>query len=309
MLVVFAEATTNGFLNVKVSESAFFLQKVNMPDTNIIAEQRYRIKDAEVMYSVNDGEQYPLIYTEVGYVTGKGYVYGYIPDYKTAPRLATGDKVTVYVSHPRFASTTASEYMPPKIDIDLTGLKTYEKITNKGDTVVEHHLTYHIPYVEDNSYVGRIIIQDDHLNQLPIMSNDLLFQELNYTIDSQNWREIIGSMFSFEEDEAEDYRPYLDFRMSDIPKEGKDVVIVTRGQRRIVNGKLEITPKGLITDYYLYTANTYLYMQSMKKYEGSSTSLLGLEEKVQVYGNFSGNTIGCLTANYYYSYIVYFKEE
>ncbi len=301
LLVVYAEATTNGFVNVKVSESAFFLDKVNLPDSDMIDEQYYRIKDAQVMYSVNGGEPYPLTYNEQS-------VYS-IPDHSTYPRLAANDKVTVTVQHPRFASTKASQIMPPKYEILLTEVHVYAKQDSKGDSIEEYHLTYHVPHIEDDYYVCRINIEDNSLNGLPIMSTDLIFQELNYSADSQNWREILGSMFSFEEDEMEDYRPYLDFRVSDIPEGGKDVVIVFRIYKQYVNGKYEFYLRGVATTNNLYTSESYLYMQSINKYKGSNAGILGLEEKVQVYGNFSDGAIGCLTAKSHDTYMTMFADK
>jgi|GEM_PF-2133648 len=301
LLVVFADAVTNGFPKVTVSKSAFFLNKINREGTDTINYKPYLLADALVQYSVNNGAWISMTYD--------AKEESYLPDYKTASRLQPDDKLTVSVSHPDFPSTSASQLMPEKVDIALVEVKVYDKINNKGDTVCEYHLTYHIYPSEDKTLVGRLSLQDSYLKDLPLMSNDILFQELNYDINNQNWREIIGTVFSFEEDELEDYREHLDFRMSEIPESGKDIVVVTRAPIAVVNDKVERKLKGVTTNCNFYSAETYLYLNSMRKYKGTSTGMLGLEEKVQVYGNFSNGTIGCLTAKSYITYMTMFKEE
>ena len=298
-MVVFCDMTAHYKPQVSVSRSTFFLDNTKaLPDSDTY--RAYLLKDAQVSYSVNGGD-----WIEMSYVEPKEK---YEPTAGEAIYPQSSDTITLRVSHKDYEEAIAVQVVPEELVTEMTDVKMSEQRNNKGDTICTYTITYHISPTKDKSVIGRMELKDSYLQDLPIKSNDMLFQELS-DVQGEGWRGMVEGMVSLGIEGEEDYRKYLDFRMSDIPEEGRDVVVQTAVTPAYVNGKKERTLRGVVTDWTTYSSDTYLYMQSIAKYKGSNTRILGMEEKVQVFGNFSGKTLGCFTVKAKIGYIVTFIYE
>ncbi len=288
-----------------VQRSWFFLDDSKQYKQEPVLKQ-YVLPDAKVEYRVNDSAWLELPYNE----SSCYYRYKYEDDDKVyrGPRYPqVGDVITVKVNHPQYGETTAKQTIPEKPRIDLVDVELTSKNATTDNDYLVYKLTYHICPTEDRTLVGRLEVQDSWLRTLAVLSSDILFQELN-SPDQQDWEEMIENMFSFEIEEVETYE-YLDFRMSDLPEEGKDVIVLAYAPHSYINNEKTAQLDGITTQVRTYTSDTYLYMQSMAKFAGSNESMLGMEEKVQVFGNFSGNVIGCFTVFSQYRYMTMFQYE
>ncbi len=286
-MAVFCGLENGSMPGVVVCRSAFFLNKpMDLPGQNTYRE--FLLNDATVSYAVNGGE-----WIDMHYVVN-GADEAYQPDTLSAVIPHASDSVSVRVSHSQYGETMAHQVIPEFIMTDVIDIKVEKRTLDKGDTIYTYKLTYHISPSKDKHLIGRLDLLDSRSQLVPVKSNDILFEGFD-DIQGAGWSEIVEEMIYMGVEGDDGYQQYLDFRLSDIPEEGRDVEIQTVPMSRRM--------ESVKSRWTVHSADTYLYLQSIAKYRNGNTSILGMEEKVQVYGNFSGNTLGCLTAQSQTAYI------
>ena len=279
MLAVFSMLQAEGRVSCNVQKTRFFLDNYsNMSDS--LAYRMNIVKDAIVEYQLNSGEWYQMTFDEK---SGNYFAK------KSDPYVLTHDSMTIRVTHPQYEQTTASQVFPKSADIFVKDVDVSE-ISTKKDTINVYRIMLHIAHSADTEGICRLCLKDYNMIPIDIASADILFQELNTSAEN-NWEEVLEDIFDWDENYiSETLYDKLYFRMSDIPEEGRDVVI--RAYSR--NSPSRMRRINIVNN--VYTAESFLYMQSMEKNRYNGFNLIGLEEKVQVFGNFSGNTIGCFGA-------------
>ena len=295
-MVVFANLFPDSAVSCYVLHSFFFMDvPSNIKYSDSVHEEEV-LKDAVVRCKINDGEWIALdsITPQKAYISSK-----------PAAVVHASDKVVIDVEHPIYGHTSAEQIVPQNAKIELIdyNIKPDTVLYNQNRAENSYRIDYNITirlkaYTTSEKTIGRLratISQNEQNVSVGMMSSSVVFAELNPDMTEEGLAELF---------ESDDYSylvssyQQLYYPMEQVSAQGEEMVLyVTLNEESVrmynfyYEGKLNI-----ISD--VLTQDCYLYIVSMTQYKNTTTRIIGLgqQEKVQIYGNFSGNVIGCMSA-------------
>lgn len=266
-----------------VQQSTFFLD--DEPSGKML-------DDATVEWQLNDGARSPFVF-----VADSG---AYLPC-SPLPQAVAGDRITMHVTHPLYGATTASQIIPflPPVQTDSLHAETdtLSEYTEQVDDSLVHivgtrqRITLRLifpPYAyNDGDVIGLTARAVYHpapdsvyRRKAYLSSSDPLFRLLTTETDLG----IIDDIASLFGDEVRRYNA-LYFPVSAVGKGHTTSVTFFTPQYDMLPDSLLLTVRAMTNDAWLYRV-------SIEQQSSGSILGLGQEEKVQVYGNFTGDVIG-----------------
>lgn len=293
-MVVFANLMPDSIVSCYVLHSFFFMDvPKNVKNSGYLHEEEI-LKDAVVRCKINDGEWIAL-----DSITPQGT---YISSQMSAP-IRISDKVMIDVEHPTYGHTSAEQVVPKDAKLELIDY------TIKSDTIVyrnransyrvDHNITIRLKaYSTGENTIGRLktaISQNDRMFPIGLASSSVVFAELNGDMTADG---LVGLIQSANSSDRINRYQQLYYPMEQLSDKGEEMVLyVTLNDESANMYSLYYSGK-LIVYCDVLSEDSYLYMASMQQYASTSDRVigLGLQEKVQIFGNFSGDVIGCLSA-------------
>ncbi|MBQ8101170.1 MAG: DUF4249 family protein [Paludibacteraceae bacterium] len=282
-LVAFADAASGRPLTCYVQQSSFFLNADNnYPDYKI----RNQLADATVHYCVNNGEWLTLPF--VGNC--------FSDSANAASVIHAGETLRVRVSHPDYGTTEAEQTLPQPVEMYFTEQPVREEAGNNNQTVYTVQLQFD-PYWGDSSAVGMLVGSLDMLFPrqtkegydtiervvpLQLSSADFMFSEMASTGGSA-----MEELFNrIENNGSEQFSRQLQFPVSVLLQEGRTVEIRFKHNYSSYNSPNQPVLKSLIFYCHVYTKQAWLYRMTTQSAQTGSAIGFGIEEPVQVMGNF-----------------------
>ncbi len=290
--VIFARTSVDSlrqFHQCFVQQSSFFLD--NIQGGQFLA-------DAKVEWQLNDGNRYPLVFVSDSA--------GYLPA-EPLPAVNAGDRITLYVSHPTYGATLATQTLPDILHVQPRNMQIHtdtlsERITQKKDTRIHVYnqrqrididLAF-LPYPRLNDDVVQIsakAVYHPNADTLYQRSAYLSSREpLFHTLTTDRDLGLIDDISSLIREDTRRYDAF--FIPVSMLQESRtaSLTVVTRQDTTL--------PDSLLISVLTMTRDTWLYHATTEQQSSFQGAIIGLgqEEKVQVFGNFEGDVIGAYIA-------------
>ena len=273
-----------------VQQSTFFLE-----DT----PSGHSLSDATVEWQLNDGTRYPFTFVADSDC--------FLPSSPLPLAYSANDRITFYVSHPKYGTTSATQTIPAIQSIPWRVVQSVTDTLNESYQKAEDttlHIVTTRQRLEINLMFPAYRFHPDDVVEITaravyhptadstyqrkayLSSNHPLYHSLTTDSDLGIISDI-GSLFS---DENRRYDAFYIPASSLLEEQNTTLNIYTPSQKE--------TADTLLLTVRTMTHDAWLYYWSMAQQSSLRSSVIGLgqEEKVQVFGNFEGDVIGAYIA-------------